>query len=240
MHLVHANPAPPQQPPARHHSRRLSVLPTTADLFEAAPGQGAPAPVTISPMQRAAVSDTRPHQNCYWVVPGVLMAGEYPGAASEVVARSRLAMIAAAGVRQFVDLTETHELEPYHLHLPTLSRGLNRPVAHERWSIRDVDVPQSVAHANHILDRIDALIAVNAVPYVHCWGGIGRTGTIIGCWLVRHGKSGEAALAEIAGHWTTVDKRLRHPRSPETDAQCRYVLEWAKHDWVRRGQPGPA
>ena len=228
MHLVHANPAPTHQPLPRRHSRRLSGLPATADLFEAAPGQAVPAPVTISPMQRPA--DSRPHQNCYWVVPGVLMAGEYPGAASDVVARSRLAMIAAAGVRQFVDLTEPHELEPYHLHLPALSRGLDRPVAHERWSIRDVDVPHSVAHANHILDRIDALIAVNAVPYVHCWGGIGRTGTIIGCWLVRHGKCGEAALAEIAGHWTTVAKRVRHPRSPETDAQRRYVLEWAQHD----------
>ena len=22
--------------------------------------------------------------------------------------------------------------------------------------------------------------------YVHCWGGVGRTGTVVGCWLVRH------------------------------------------------------
>ena len=39
--------------------------------------------------------------------------------------------------------------------------------------------------------------------YVHCWGGIGRTGTVVGCWLVRHGMTGDEALAEFAspGRW---------------------------------------
>jgi hypothetical protein len=234
MHLVHSNLAHSRQPLARHHAPRQTGQSTTADLFDALLESDRTAPDSIPTMKHAA--DSRPHQNCYWVVPGALMAGEYPGAASDVTARARLAMIATAGVRHFVDLTEPHELEPYHLHLPVLSRGLDRPVAHERWSIRDVDVPHSTAHANHILDRIDALIAVKAVPYVHCWGGVGRTGTIIGCWLVRHGKSGEEALAAIAGHWTTMAKRARHPHSPETDAQRHYVLEWARRDRVRLGR----
>lgn len=30
--------------------------------------------------------------------------------------------------------------------------------------------------------------------YLHCWGGIGRTGTIVGCWLARNGFPGKAAL----------------------------------------------
>jgi hypothetical protein len=205
-----------------------------ADLFDTVPEQNSRTSAPSGNME--PIADTRPHRNCYWVVPGVLMAGEYPGADNAATSRVRVAMIAAAGVRHFVDLTEAQELEPYHLQLPAISRGLDRPVAHERLSIRDVDVPHSIAHANHILDRIDALIAVNAVPYVHCWGGVGRTGTVIGCWLVRHGKSGDEALATIASHWTTMAKRARHPRSPETDAQRRYVLEWAQHDRVRRGQ----
>ena len=32
---------------------------------------------------------------------------------------------------------------------------------------------------------------------MHCWGGVGRTGTTVGCWLVRHGRSGTEALAEL-------------------------------------------
>lgn len=177
---------------------------------------------------------TRPHHNCYWVVPGRFLAGEYPGAADKKRARERIADIAAAGVRQFLDLTEPHELAPYTPHLAPVSRTLDRPLAHERWPIGDHDVPHTAGYANQILDRLDGLLAAQVVPYVHCWGGVGRTGTIVGCWLVRHGNSGEEALAQLADLWSTVAKNDRHPRSPETDAQARFVLAWAQHDRVRR------
>ncbi|CAK0762941.1 hypothetical protein CCP4SC76_3830006 [Gammaproteobacteria bacterium] len=88
---------------------------------------------------------------------------------------------------------------------------------------------------NAILDRIDELLESGHVPYVHCWGGIGRTGTIIGCWLVRQGLSGEEALQTIADHWITVAKRHFFPRSPQTNTQCEYVLHWAGLDRFCKG-----
>ena len=57
-------------------------------------------------------------------------------------------------------------------------------------------------------------------------GGIGRTGTVMGCYLVRHGWEPAEALAEI--------KRLRrgspdgYKASPETPAQEVFVLNWRK------------
>lgn len=60
--------------------------------------------------------------------------------------------------------------------------------------------------------------------YVHCYGGIGRTGVIASCYLVRRGLTGDEALAEIA--------RLRqgtpdgHRLSPETPDQAARVREW--------------
>ncbi|MBL8385038.1 MAG: hypothetical protein JNM90_18290 [Burkholderiales bacterium] len=192
----------------------------TGDLFAGAAADAGPA---------------RPHADCYWVLPGRLIAGEYPGAAAEAETRARLARIAAAGVRHFLDLTEADELAPYHPLLPQVSLGVDRAVTHERWPIIDRGVPGSIAYARRILDRIDALLAVDAVPYVHCWGGVGRTGTVIGCWLVRHGRSGAEALEVIAAHWQTMAKRHRHPRSPETEAQRRFVLDWARHDRPRGG-----
>lgn len=208
-------------PARRQRARRAQPRAiVTADLFDGAAAEALP---------------ERPHADCYWVLPGRLLAGEYPGAATEAEARARLAAIAGAGVRHFVDLTEDHELSPYHPLLPQVSLGFERAVTHERWPIIDRQVPGSTAYARRILDRIDALLAVDAVPYVHCWGGVGRTGTVIGCWLVRHGRSGEEALEVIAAHWRTMAKRHRHPRSPETDAQRRFVLEWARHDRLRSG-----
>lgn len=172
----------------------------------------------------------RPHDNCYWVLPDRLMAGEYPWRGQGDAAQRHLGSIIAAGVDHFIDLTCANELDPYAPLLRDLAPAEGRQVGYERHPIVDLDVPHSPAHAEAILDRIDALLAAGRVPYVHCWGGVGRTGTVIGCWLVRQGHSGEQALAVLAGHWATVEKRTRHRRSPETEAQRRYVLEWAQHD----------
>ena len=75
-----------------------------------------------------------------------------------------------------------------------------------------------------ILETIDGLLASGREVYVHCYGGIGRTGTVVGCFLARHGMAGAEALEQIA-RW-----RERTPdgwiRSPETDEQRRMVLNW--------------
>ena len=63
--------------------------------------------------------------------------------------------------------------------------------------IHDVSTPTQAQMAR-ILDAIDAALAVGHAVYLHCYGGIGRTGTVVGCYLVRHGMDGEEALAEIA------------------------------------------
>jgi ADP-ribosylglycohydrolase len=71
----------------------------------------------------------------------------------------------------------------------------------------------------------DAMDAGKPV-YVHCWGGIGRTGTVVGCFLVESGLSGRDALQRLAELWQVVEKRQRRPRTPETPQQERFVLDW--------------
>ena len=174
---------------------------------------------------------TRPHENCYWVVPGRLMAGEYPYAIREEDGLQKLSAIIAAGISHFIDLTQTWDpLEPYDVMLAKTVASAGCVPGYDRFAITDMGTPESPVLTNLILDRIDQLLAESYAPYIHCWGGIGRTGTIVGCWLVRHGQSGEEALDTIASHWTTVAKRLHYPQSPQTDEQCDYVRQWAKLD----------
>ncbi len=151
-------------------------------------------------------------------VAGRLFAGEYPGAADEALAAERLA--AFAGVDVFVDLThEDDGLAPYEpLLASTAARRIAVPVA-------DFSVPDEGTLAG-ALDAIDAAFEDGQAVYVHCWGGIGRTGTVVGCWLVRHGASGEAALARIAELHGATPNGVR--RSPETDAQRQAVLGWVR------------
>ena len=161
----------------------------------------------------------RPIENCYWVVPGKLLAGEYPRNLDEASSREKLARLTGAGVAAFIDLTEADDhLEPY-------AQLLDGP-SHERFAIRDVSVPASPELTKDALDAIDSHLAEGRTVYVHCWGGVGRTGTIIGCWLARHyGEPGVAALERLRGLRKEIPSSRRR-RSPETDEQRDYVHGW--------------
>ncbi len=169
----------------------------------------------------------RPYPNSYWVQPGRLLAGEYPGDWPASAMRQKLRRLLDAGVTFFLDLTHPNDpLPPYATLLPQMSKAYPRPAVYRRMAILDRDVP-AVAQMGQTLALIDEALAADHVVYVHCWGGVGRTGTVVGCYLVNQGSSGEAALAEIARLWQDVAKRDRHPQSPETPAQVQMVRTWA-------------
>lgn len=171
------------------------------------------------------MSSPLPHPNCYRVAPQ-LIAGEYPGGPDFGSAQAKLGRHLDVGVTYFLDLTEAGELRAYTDALASASAQRGLIVLHRRLPIRDGGLPTTPATMVAILDALDGAIAEGHTVYLHCWGGIGRTGTAVGCWLVRHGMSGDAALATIARHWQGVEKSLRQPRSPETDEQHAYVRGW--------------
>jgi ADP-ribosylglycohydrolase len=88
------------------------------------------------------------------------------------------------------------------------------------FGIRDMSVPSSPGLMSSILDTIDSELQAGHGVYVHCWGGIGRTGTVIGCWLKRHGRDD---LPEL---WKTCPKSREYPDSPQTDEQRRFIAAW--------------
>lgn len=164
-----------------------------------------------------------PIAGAYWLEEGAILAGEYPGAADEEAARERLARFLDAGIRTFVDLTEaTEPLEPYAGLLGELAVERSVAVQHLRFAIRDASVPASAAQMQEILSVIRTEGAAGRPVYVHCWGGIGRTGTVAGCWLVERGLTGRDAIAHLAVlRAGTPDGRRP---SPETAAQHAYIL----------------
>lgn len=161
-----------------------------------------------------------PLANCYWVLPGKLLAGEYPGGANPAATRERLARLIAAGVDCFVDLTEEGELEGYAPELPAGVTHVRRPVA-------DHGVPQLRERMSEILESLHGALAGGRAVYLHCRAGIGRTGMVVGCFLAERGHAGEAALEELNRLWGASARSAGWPTVPETDEQADYVRSWS-------------
>lgn len=174
-----------------------------------------------------------PFDRSYWVEPGKLLAGCYPGDKNPNEAEAKLAGLLGFGIRLVINLMEEDELghdgEPFVMYETTLRRlakDSGTEVECIRMPIQDLNTPNPEFMVI-ILDRIDRAITQEKPVFVHCWGGKGRTGTVVGCFLVRHGKaSGEDVLLKIAKLRKNDPTSLQ--RSPETDSQRRMVKNWRK------------
>ncbi len=183
------------------------------------------------PVNRRPIPDS-------YVLPGnTVAAGAYPGSppgTPNADALSKLASFLDAGITTFIDLTgPDNALEDYATAAHQLAATRNLHITHERFHILDMHSCDA-AQMNTILDAIDSAIADKRGVYVHCWGGVGRTGMVIGCWLVRHGKTGTQALDDVQQLFRTMPpekwERHKHTGSPQTDRQRAMVRDWAAHD----------
>ncbi|MBI5950169.1 MAG: dual specificity protein phosphatase family protein [Chloroflexi bacterium] len=161
----------------------------------------------------------------YWVREDSLLAGEYPGSHHPEATRQRIDAFLEAGVTAFIDLTESHELASYKDILDERAKIHGVEASYRRISIHDFSVPTSET-MTVILDAIDDAIDDGKCVYVHCWGGVGRTGMAVGCYLVRHGKTNEQAIGEVNQLYYTRPASIHKLRSPETDEQVEFIRNW--------------
>ncbi len=168
----------------------------------------------------------RPIKYCYWVT-DQLLAGEYPRDLGEESSVAKIGALLAAGVEVFIDLTEGEDEWKYISGKKLLTyTELIGDAQHVRFGIPDTDIPKSPEFTREVLDAIDRHISEGRTVYVHCLGGVGRTGTIIGCWLARHnGYEGDAALQRLREFWKE-NPKSRRANTPERDHQVNYVRNW--------------
>jgi hypothetical protein len=168
----------------------------------------------------------RPHDNTYWLEPNRILAGEYPSHPGAGSTQARLREYIACGITDFLDLTTPGELQPYEDQLSRLASTLSIDVSYCRLPIQDMAVPERPEVMVEILDEIERRLDADGTVYIHCWGGIGRTGTVAGCFLVRHGLTGDAALGQLARLWPQMKKSAWYPTTPQTEQQFEYVRNW--------------
>jgi ADP-ribosylglycohydrolase len=160
-----------------------------------------------------------PLANSYWVVPGQLLAGEHPSFGDEQVTQERITALLASGVRNFIDLTEPGEVEPYSDLLPA---GIN----YFSFPMPDHGIPKSLDLMRDVQMLLAQLFVKGQGAYVHCRAGIGRTGMAIGCYLCEQSHEGSRALIELNQLWKQNARSERWLTIPETQEQETFVRLW--------------
>jgi len=165
-----------------------------------------------------------PYSESYWVTPNLFMAGEYPARYDELETRRRLQALIRSGIVHFIDLTHPQDfMTKYADFLIDEGNGYLKKIVYSNHPIEDRAIP-SITQMKEILDEIDNSITNLEPVYVHCIAGIGRTGTVVGCHLVRHGLDPKLVLSEIKRLRLQVPSRWM--RSPEADEQVEFIMSW--------------
>lgn len=95
------------------------------------------------------------------------------------------------------------------LHLPITDRQPPGELFHNLW-------PSAVAELMNVLQG-------GRRVFLHCMGGLGRTGTVAACLLIESGMGAEEAIAAV---------RMSRPGTIETALQLEYVRQYARADPV--------
>lgn len=168
-----------------------------------------------------ALSPCKPIRNSYMVMDRVY-AGEYPRDIDEKKSIEKIKQFERFGITHFIDLTEEGELHPYN-------QLLDSRMKHLRFPIQDVSIPASIESVKDLIGKIHEILNENDrnKVYIHCWGGVGRTGTIVGCLLShQHDFDYRKTMDALKKAFSDCPKSAyRH--TPETQEQCHFISQYA-------------
>lgn len=175
-----------------------------------------------------------PCQRTYWVLDNRLLAGAYPGRPDPKQHQQRIKTLFEAGMRTFINLQEENETNNngipfvrYDDELRRLANADDDRIAHLRFPIPDGGTT-TIDRMRSILDVIDLSLDAGRGVYVHCFGGMGRTGTTVCCWILRHGFATKNNVLDRLTTLRQADIERANWKAPENDQQTAFVISWSE------------
>lgn len=166
-----------------------------------------------------------PFERSYWVLPNRFIVGEIPASIKEDETIAKLNGLIQVNVNVVINLMEedekNYENKSFYDYAPYLNK---HNVETHRIPIKDLSIP-TIETMKKILSIVQDSIRQKKVVYLHCWGGVGRTGTAVGCFLLNNSLASKENVLETINYLkrtTSIDKR----QSPETEEQRKFLMEW--------------
>jgi protein-tyrosine phosphatase len=172
-----------------------------------------------------------PFERSYWIIPGFLMAGEIPSSRLKKERIQKLKRLIHSGVQSIVNLMESEEFDfngkklvDYSLELQEIANINKVEITINRFEIVDLGIPERAFMAD-ILTHIQTCLLNEQTLYIHCWGGIGRTGTTVGCFLVNEGICSNSEVLDFI-NFLKRNTNIALRNSPETLEQMAFIENW--------------
>jgi hypothetical protein len=169
-----------------------------------------------------------PFPQSFWVHENLLCAGCYPGDQDQATRDTKLCGLLDCGIRRVLSLMEASERahggRPFEPYVPRLQElAAERKVIVECLSmpIPDARAP-SPPTLQRILNTIERGLRDQTPTFLHCWGGHGRTGTVIACHLIQKGLTPKQAIDTLFQFRADLPKN-HHPFEGD---QEQFVLSW--------------
>lgn len=170
-----------------------------------------------------------PFPQSFWVKESVLCVGHYPCDRDKATSLAKQNGLLDCGIRRVINLMERNETNhngelfaDYSKDLTLLARSRNM-AAPEFFGVplRDAQAP-TIAQMQAVLEIINDSIRRNIPTYMHCWGGHGRTGTVVCCYLISQGKTAQEAIEQLSVWRQGLPKR----HFPLESNQQSFIEQW--------------
>jgi len=194
-----------------------------------------PSPILGLPALEIPTMETHqgPTDTSNWVIRDRLIAGAFPGDFSG--GQETMRRIMECQVTTFVCLQSSGEVErfPSYQSVAEDEKPHQKSLSFVHFPINDGSIAADEEVLRLVRDLVWRLQCTDQVLYIHCWGGHGRTGTVVAILLgTLYDITPQEALQKVEEYHQM--RVARRSRSPETPSQCAQVLRLLDSEYIRR------